>query len=798
MSDSETRPRRIVLKSGTPFASFEKALRAASRKNDVWDLFIGDDKYREGTSDKEIKSAKQKALGILEEHLDDENAALIQSHPNNPKAAFQALKEHHVGKDAGGQFAAIHSLMNIKLENNEPRSNIIGKAANAMRAVNAVVAPTLAIKIENASTSETSLQKEFDRFLRNLEVSAILNALLQDERSSASATALLVQKDITVAGLQSALRTMDLTDSISGQDLALKSSARYRPKPKHTSSAPSSSSPYPSNQQNKYCSLHESDSHALKDCKVVQSLIREWKQKKKSTGGKGENARQAVEEEEMSDSETPQAHFSLAAFKASPSTSPSASLCADSGCTVTMCKDQKWFSNYRPLRTRIGLAGGKPIYSMGIGSIAFEPSGTSNCIEFRNVLHVPDLHSNLLSLLSLVDDYTINISSTGITFHYENELRFSASISPNGLAYLDGRLVPKSEQANAVVTFDLLHRRLCHTSSEVTRRLVSGQMAADLNVRKSPSFDCPSCCVGKMHKTAFPKVAAHKAASPGHISSDLKGPLRKSRTNGAYSCPYIDEFSHFVRMYHLKTKSQQVEAFTHFLSWFNNQTNFSVKRMRDDGGGEYKSNAYLNLLASKGIHHQVTPRAAPELNGQAERFHRTWENKLTAMLFESGLPNSIWEEASNCFVEAYNRTPFSGSSKTPYELLYGAKPSVDHLRVFGCEAYVHVLKDDRRSFQPKAIPCVFLGYQEGTKAWRFFNTETKKLSLVETLSSMRMSFLTRSKRQFHSCRLHNQSTSVSMTLRKKMSTSTRQHQMSLKINQKLMTSSVHLSLLCLP
>jgi len=71
--------------------------------------------------------------------------------------------------------------------------------------------------------------------------------------------------------------------------------------------------------------------------------------------------------------------------------------------------------------------------------------------------------------------------------------------------------------------------------------------------------------------------------------------------------------------------------------------------------------------------------------------------------------------------------------KTPYEALFGTKPSIDHLRVFGCLAWVHVLKDDRKSFQPKASRCVFLGYQTGSKSYRFWHRSNDNASLPPPL-----------------------------------------------------------------
>jgi len=40
-----------------------------------------------------------------------------------------------------------------------------------------------------------------------------------------------------------------------------------------------------------------------------------------------------------------------------------------------------------------------------------------------------------------------------------------------------------------------------------------------------------------------------------------------------------------------------------------------------------------------------------------------------------------------------NRSPCKALDSTPYEVWIGKKPSVSHLRVFGCEAFVYVPKE---------------------------------------------------------------------------------------------------------
>jgi hypothetical protein len=46
--------------------------------------------------------------------------------------------------------------------------------------------------------------------------------------------------------------------------------------------------------------------------------------------------------------------------------------------------------------------------------------------------------------------------------------------------------------------------------------------------------------------------------------------------------------------------------------------------------------------------------------------------------------------------------------------------------VFGCDAYVHVPKENRSKIDKKAEKCIFIGYKDGVKGYKLWNPETKK------------------------------------------------------------------------
>lgn len=55
------------------------------------------------------------------------------------------------------------------------------------------------------------------------------------------------------------------------------------------------------------------------------------------------------------------------------------------------------------------------------------------------------------------------------------------------------------------------------------------------------------------------------------------------------------------------------------------------------------------------------------------------------------------------------------------------KPSVDHLRVFGCIAYAHIPYEKRVKLDEKSIKCVMFGVSKESKAYRLYDPEGKRI-----------------------------------------------------------------------
>ena len=144
--------------------------------------------------------------------------------------------------------------------------------------------------------------------------------------------------------------------------------------------------------------------------------------------------------------------------------------------------------------------------------------------------------------------------------------------------------------------------------------------------------------------------------------------------------------------------------------------------------GEYLNDRTAAYFSDKGILHQKTTAYTPEQNGVAERLNRTIVEKVRAMLQEAGLPPYLWAEAANTACYLRNRSPAAGIEKTPFELFWGRKPSVGHLRTFGCTAFVQIPKDNRTKLQPTSEKGRLVGYDNESKAYRVLVRGTIKIS----------------------------------------------------------------------
>ena len=168
---------------------------------------------------------------------------------------------------------------------------------------------------------------------------------------------------------------------------------------------------------------------------------------------------------------------------------------------------------------------------------------------------------------------------------------------------------------------------------------------------------------------------------------------------------------------------------------FQTQFGKKIKFVRHDGAQEFATNSIKAFYEDQGIEQQVTVPYAHQANGTAERAIRTIVTIGRSLLHHAKLDKCFWAEAAMTAIYIKNRLPSPKiDHKTPYEIVYKSKPSVKHMRVFGCQAYILTPKEKRLKWDPKARVGIFMGYEEASKAYRVFDIEAGQVVISRDIT----------------------------------------------------------------
>jgi hypothetical protein len=62
--------------------------------------------------------------------------------------------------------------------------------------------------------------------------------------------------------------------------------------------------------------------------------------------------------------------------------------------------------------------------------------------------------------------------------------------------------------------------------------------------------------------------------------------------------------------------------------------------------------------------------------------------------------------------------------KTPFEVWYGRKPSIHHMKVFGCIIYMRNTMPNLKKLEYRERKMIFVGYEHDNKAYMDYNPLT--------------------------------------------------------------------------
>lgn len=406
----------------------------------------------------------------------------------------------------------------------------------------------------------------------------------------------------------------------------------------------------------------------------------------------------------------------------------------DSGCSNHMTGDESIFVEIDgSLNFQVKMGNGTLVQAKGNGTIDVETKKGTKYIG--GVLLVPDLEQNLLSVGQLVE-HGNSISFEKDCCKIFDKKRTNQVVAKVKMEKNRNFSLTFQYTKNVVLKMDVLdkswlwHRRLGHLNFQSLKNLQQKNMVYGLPTIEEAKEVCEGCALGKHHREAFPKEKAWRAKAPLElVHTDVCGPMDTTTHRGnKYFIIFIDDFSRMTWIYFMRQKSDVFSIFKKFQSFVERQSGYLIKVLRSDSGGEYNSDEFDRFCEDIGMERQLTVGYTPQQNGVAERKNRTIEEMTKSMLHEKGLPKIFWGEAVYTAVYLMNRCPTKVlENKTPLEAWSGRKPSVNHLKVFGCICYSHVPKEVRRKLDETSEKCIFVSYSSKSKGYRLYNLKLNKV-----------------------------------------------------------------------
>lgn len=195
-----------------------------------------------------------------------------------------------------------------------------------------------------------------------------------------------------------------------------------------------------------------------------------------------------------------------------------------------------------------------------------------------------------------------------------------------------------------------------------------------------------------------------------------------------YGLTVTDPFTQWRWFHSLQTKDEVANAVIRIVRHAQTQLSCRVKRLYADGGSEFINRTLRDWCSKQGILLHHTPARTQQLNGIAENAVRSNKDDTRTLLVHSEAPMLFWVEAACHATYLWNRTHVSNRTrKTPYEAMYGKKPSARHLGVFGCDAFVHVPKEQRAVLAAKTQPCIYLGHDNVQNCAKVYLLASRKI-----------------------------------------------------------------------
>lgn len=314
-------------------------------------------------------------------------------------------------------------------------------------------------------------------------------------------------------------------------------------------------------------------------------------------------------------------------------------------------------------------------------------------ITADDVLHVPDLAANLLSVYQIAKKgYTVIFDKNGCIIKNVNG-EVIAFIKPtNGVykLYKSTNTCFFTENKKSAIDALTWHRRLGHMNLGTMQQMKKYVAGIDFVRGEDLVRKCEICSRAKSCRLPFKPSDTKTTEILELIHSDVMGDMEiQSIGHARYCVTFIDDFSRKVFVVFLKHKSKVFDEFKKFKSFVQKQTGKSIKKFRSDSGGEYESNAFKKFLDDAGIQHQLTVPYTPQQNGLKEPIDHWLRNRNVYFLMHN---------FQKCIMAVYimNHSLCAAlKDKSSDEVFFDKKVDISEMKIFGSKVMAYIPKQKR-------------------------------------------------------------------------------------------------------
>jgi hypothetical protein len=407
-------------------------------------------------------------------------------------------------------------------------------------------------------------------------------------------------------------------------------------------------------------------------------------------------------------------------------------------------KDQ-FIGELKPSSTKISVAKSEvSIIAKGVGDVRIFWLGTDlvvNSTIVRDVLYVPEASDCLLSIGKLEDrgsEVETKSAKRSILLRRNGNIimrgyrkdRMWLVVHPADIkAYKSMERSAYKPRRQSSAEIELLHARLGHPGKHMELQKVMDGLG---NHVFCPPF-CESCTLGKMTRNPSREPMSPVSEKLERVHMDLYGPVPVPSLQGKrYMLTITDQKTGRIWVYFRTTKKHIVQRIKDWVIEVEKECRgFSkdekCQRLRFDRGREFLNKAMEAFCKDRGIQLEPTVGYFPEGDGIAERSMRTISERGRTLRLAAGLPEEYWEFSYQVAAWYRNRQQVKRMDKSPWEQWRKTRCHIDHLRTFGCPAYVLIPKEKRNKLAARAWKGVFVGYtDESEKLYLVWHPEEKK------------------------------------------------------------------------